>query len=91
MTTFPRYRFQLARLHFHKPFQKNLWKGLDNAYREVAVTNLNRNRGSEKRACETGVGEDIAGSFQWVELQTYPLGMESQRWPVILRWKNGIA
>jgi hypothetical protein len=38
------------------------------------------------------VGESIAGSFQWVKsLANFPLGTESQRCRVILRWKSVIA
>ncbi len=39
----------------------------------------------------SGVGENIAGKFQWDKLRAFPLGTESQRWQVILLWKSATA
>ena len=58
---------------------------------EPAVSNLKRNRGSEN-----GLENWSGKKHRWDvpmggSLRTFLLGMESQRWPVILRWKNVIA
>ena len=44
-----------------------------------------------KVGLESSVGENIAGKFQWVKSCKPPLGTESQRCQIILRWKSVIA
>jgi hypothetical protein len=48
-------------------FRQNV-PALQKRHERTAVTNLKCNRGSGKRAWEIGVGENIAGSFQWEKL-----------------------
>ena len=77
--------------------RQSLWL---NAVEYVKTTSLARMGGLKtqmqsrfkKRASKTGIGKNIAGTVPKGEsLANFTLGMESQRWHIILLWKNVIV